>query len=98
MIDIERICCKAVESLKEGLGGKLEAVVLFGSHARREASEKSDLDFFVVTSGLNMESVKRRRKIYSLISRVREDFKGDITVCKDKYLARTNVSKEFLDK
>lgn len=39
-------------ALREQLGESLEAVVLFGSVARGEATERSDIDLLIVVSGL----------------------------------------------
>ncbi|MBC8383460.1 MAG: nucleotidyltransferase domain-containing protein, partial [Candidatus Cloacimonetes bacterium] len=43
---------KIQENLKSIYGSKLELVYLFGSYARNEANEDSDIDIAVVLDGL----------------------------------------------
>lgn len=70
----------AVKSLLSRFGIKLEAVVLFGSFAREEATELSDLDFFVVVCGLSSNLLERRRLVYDALTPVMEKFKVKIGV------------------
>lgn len=48
-----------VSALREGLGGDLVAVVLFGSRVRGEAGEDSDWDFLVVARDLPGRTLER---------------------------------------
>ncbi len=43
---------QAVEKLREALGDKLIGVVLYGSYARKEAREESDIDLLVIAREL----------------------------------------------
>ncbi len=43
---------RLVEVLREAFGDRLVSVVLFGSHARGEATPESDVDIFLVIRGL----------------------------------------------
>jgi predicted nucleotidyltransferase len=52
MKDQEEILNQIVTALKEGLGERLMAVVLYGSRARGRAREVSDWDFFIIASDL----------------------------------------------
>jgi predicted nucleotidyltransferase len=70
----------AVKSLLNRFGDDLEAVVLFGSSARGEASELSDLDFFVVVQGLPRELLERRRVVYDALTPVAKKFRVSIGV------------------
>jgi hypothetical protein len=51
------------------LPGYVEAVLLFGSVARGEAGERSDVDLLVLHSGMTIgDPVLRRRHLYNLIA------------------------------
>jgi len=52
-----------VDRLRERFSGHLVAVALFGSAARGEATEASDLDFLVVLRGVP-KSLERRYQVY----------------------------------
>ena len=56
-----------VESLANGLSRRLWAVVLFGSAARDEATEASDLDLLIVADGLPEAFTARSRLLRSLV-------------------------------
>jgi predicted nucleotidyltransferase len=66
---------EACENLVKQLGDKIVAVSLFGSMARGEASDRSDLDFFVVVR--NFRDKDRRFKIYHCLHSI---VKRDLTV------------------
>lgn len=51
-LDVREIKTIATGSLLDRFGQDLEAVVLFGSCARMEADERSDIDFFCGCSRL----------------------------------------------
>jgi len=76
---------KDVELLRERLGGlkepSVKAVLLFGSRARGESRERSDVDLLVLHEGCEIEDmVARRRRLYKLLREaVGEEFE-DITV------------------
>jgi len=56
-----------IETAAERIGQAVnaEAVILFGSHARGDATENSDVDFLVVAQS-DLPRFKRSRKIYRL--------------------------------
>jgi predicted nucleotidyltransferase len=54
-------------NLKEGLGGDLVAVVLFGSRARGEAHEGSDWDVLVIARRLPGRSLKRAIQLKQML-------------------------------
>nr|MDO8081295.1 nucleotidyltransferase domain-containing protein [Candidatus Freyarchaeota archaeon] len=60
----------AVGCLVEELGEKLIGLALFGSVARGEGSERSDLDFFVVTRGMEGGREQRRIRVYNILAPV----------------------------
>jgi len=55
-----------LKKLRDRFGDKLVAVALFGSTARGEAKETSDLDFLVVLRGIPW-SLSRRYSVYKPI-------------------------------
>ncbi|RJR44701.1 MAG: nucleotidyltransferase domain-containing protein [Deltaproteobacteria bacterium] len=50
--DQGKILSQIVTSLKEGLGERLVAIVLYGSRARGQARQASDWDLFIIASDL----------------------------------------------
>lgn len=63
-IAYEKIIAHLRERLVEELGDKIESIVLYGSVARNEAHEDSDIDILVVTQDDD-------RKLYDRISKIR---------------------------
>lgn len=63
-IAYEKIVAHLTERLVEDLGDKIESIVLYGSVARNEAHEDSDIDILVVTRDDD-------RKLYDRISKIR---------------------------
>lgn len=63
-IAYEKIIAHLRERLVEELGDKIESIVLYGSVARNEAHEDSDIDILVVTRDDD-------RKLYDRISKIR---------------------------
>jgi predicted nucleotidyltransferase len=72
---IVELAYEASRILVNVLGDRIVAVALFGSWVRGEASDRSDVDFFVVFKDFNEED--RRFKIYHYLHSV---FKCDVTV------------------
>ena len=58
---------QASKDLKRVLDARFVGLVLFGSYARGEASEKSDVDVLVVLRGL--KGFKARSEIYSILAK-----------------------------
>ncbi len=70
----------AVNCLVGELGEKFLGLALFGSVARGEGNERSDLDFFVVTRGVEGDREQRRRRMYRILSPVNRRFRRDVSV------------------
>ncbi|RLE89482.1 MAG: nucleotidyltransferase domain-containing protein [Thermoprotei archaeon] len=66
---------RASKNLKKALGDRFVGLMLFGSYARGEASEESDVDVLVVLRGL--EGFKARSEIYSILA---EHIKKPVTL------------------
>jgi len=60
----EKLIAHLTERLVEELGDEIESIVLYGSVARNEAHEDSDVDILIVTRNDN-------RKLYDRISKIR---------------------------
>lgn len=56
-----------VSGLREGLGGDLVAVVMFGSRARGEAGEGSDWDFLVLARDLPERTLERAFRLKKML-------------------------------
>ena len=69
---------------------QIEEIYLFGSYARGEADENSDLDFLVF-GGKNFKSTK----IFSLAEDLREIFKKNVDVFE---ISEVNQDSEFYKK
>ncbi len=52
-----------IRQVKEKHGNKIEKILLFGSYARGEATEESDIDILVITSGNRFEMQKNLSEI-----------------------------------
>jgi len=57
----------ASKDLKRALGDRFVGLMLFGSHARGEATERSDVDVLVVLRGLR--GLRVRGEVYSVLAR-----------------------------
>ncbi|KPV64823.1 MAG: Nucleotidyltransferase domain protein [Candidatus Bathyarchaeota archaeon BA1] len=67
---------EAVNRLIEGLGDRVVAVALFGSLARSESSERSDIDLLVVVRGMR-RGMERRFTIYDIVHKM---VRRDVTI------------------
>jgi predicted nucleotidyltransferase len=84
---LHRALSPLVESVKQGLPGNLWGLVLFGSVARGEARESSDLDLLLVADSLPEKFTARMRYLrcflpgdlrgaVSFIAKTREEFEA----------------------
>jgi predicted nucleotidyltransferase len=85
----EKVCAAA----KEVLGDKLEKVILFGSYARGDYDEESDVDIMVLADIAPEEIDKSRDKIRVLMKHI--DLEYDLLVC--LHMARSAVFHKYLD-
>lgn len=72
LVDLLR---KACDEISRSVGSRFKGMVLFGSWARREANEYSDVDVLVVVDGL--VGTELRAKIYKIISK---NIERDVTL------------------
>jgi predicted nucleotidyltransferase len=66
-LEIKRICERAVEVLRDTFGNDFKALALFGSAAREEETEYSDIDLFVIIQNIP-QSHFQRSTLFSRIS------------------------------
>jgi predicted nucleotidyltransferase len=52
-----------VEKVKELYGSKIEKIILFGSYARGESREDSDIDLLIISSGGRFKMQKKLSEI-----------------------------------
>jgi len=71
----ERVCAAA----KGALGDKLEQVILFGSYARGDYDEESDIDIMVLADIQPEDADKTRDGIHGLLGDV--DLEYDVVTC-----------------
>lgn len=70
-----------------------EKIILFGSHARGDASEDSDLDLLVIVDGvqgLRAESIRMRRALRGLLVPV------DLVLASSEQIERLGNEKSFV--
>ena len=75
---IAAVTQKVVAAAKESLGDKLDKVILFGSYARGDYDEESDIDFLIIAHVSQEEAGTERCKIRDKIPYL--DLDNDIVV------------------
>jgi predicted nucleotidyltransferase len=65
---IKEICQKVVATLKEKLKDNLVCVIFYGSGAREELKEDSDLDFYIFTKNPLPESRLKRNRFFARLA------------------------------
>jgi len=63
---LDEITSRVCAAAKEVLGGKLEKVILFGSYARGDYDEESDIDIMVIADIALEEANETRDKIHDV--------------------------------
>ena len=71
-------CEKITARLLEGLGEKLFSVILYGSAARGEQNEWSDLDIYVLAQGLPESPIRRVMFLKGLLADLKTEKKVSI--------------------
>ena len=69
---------RVVQAAKDTLGDKLDKVILYGSYARGDYDQESDIDFFILADVPQEEAGDRRSDIRDSIPFI--DLEFDITV------------------
>lgn len=80
-----------VTNLDAGLGDRLVGVILFGSHAKKQASDNSDIDLAVIIADVDGE--RTRQEVFRILSASEVD-RSMVSLSVETYLR----IKEFLKK
>ena len=75
---IAAVTHKVVEAAKVSLGDKLDKVYLFGSYARGDYNEESDINFFIIAHVSQEEASTERSKMRNMLPNI--DLEYDINV------------------
>ena len=77
--ELQRILDEVTAGLREIFGAKLENVILYGSYARGDADEQSDIDIMALINGVPREELwKYREAVHKKISLIEEEWEYDI--------------------
>jgi len=75
---INAVSEKVLKAAQEALGDNLDRVILFGSYARGDYDDESDIDFLIIAHIAQEEANARRRDIRKHIPAI--DLEYDLTV------------------
>ena len=62
MPNLDKICERVVNCYKKIYGDKIQGIYLYGSYARGDFDEESDIDFTAIVEGDQVELRKKRRE------------------------------------
>ncbi len=91
---IDKVIQQFTLKLLELLGDRLKKVILYGSYARGDYSENSDIDIMILTDFSDEEIIEYRNQIREIACDV--EMENDVVISPllkniDKYNERTNV-------
>ena len=64
MPHMEEICRRVVAAYRRAYGNDIEAIYLYGSYARGDYDEDSDIDFAAIVKGDPIELSKKRNQVW----------------------------------
>lgn len=79
-INIQQTINKFVKECNKILGNRLKKIILYGSYARGDYNNSSDIDIMILTDLTDDEIVEYRHKIYDIAFDIEFDNKFDITL------------------
>ena len=65
MPHMEEICKRVVAAYRRAYGDDIEAIYLYGSYARGDFDEDSDIDFAAIVKGDMSASYKKRKQVWA---------------------------------
>ena len=103
MPNLNIICDKVVEAYKKIYGDKIQGIYLYGSYARGDFDEDSDIDFAAIVEGEQVELRKQRSKYRSYLTDIELDY--DVVISFgiipafyfEKYLSEVPYYKNILE-
>ncbi len=93
MADKDAIARAVKEQLKLLYGDRLAKLVLYGSYARGDFHEESDIDFLVVLNDENIDVGKELRFMNSAIHKI--SFENDVIISKHPATLRQLQTSQF---
>ena len=70
MPHMEEICRRVVAAYRKAYGDDIEAIYLYGSYARGDFDEDSDIDFAAIVKGDRLDVQKKRWQVRADINRM----------------------------
>lgn len=70
MPHMEEICRRVVEAYRKAYGDDIEAIYLYGSYARGDFDEDSDIDFAAIVKGERLDIQKKRWEVLAYTNRM----------------------------
>ena len=77
---LDEITAKVVFAVQDSLGEKLERVILYGSYARGDYDDESDIDIMVLANIPHEDEMKEYKKINHFLSRLGMEYDIFISV------------------
>jgi hypothetical protein len=98
-VDLTQQGCRLiVDGLRRAFGSRLKTIVVFGSQARGEAGQGSDVDVFIVVDGLARDPVARQREARGWMIDCVADLPGPLgLVCRTPREFESDLTPLFLD-
>jgi len=79
-INIDNILKEFIKGVNEILGDRVKKIILYGSYARGDYDESSDIDIMILTDLTDDEIIKYREKIWDYAYDIEFDNKFEITL------------------
>ena len=74
MPNLDIICQKVVDCYKKIYGDKIRGIFLYGSYARGDFDEESDIDFAAIVEGDQLELRRKRKEVSGDLSDISIDY------------------------
>ncbi len=93
---IDRLLPEIEKRIRELFGEKVLKIILFGSYARGDYNEESDIDIMVIVDDENLESYKKKRTVLTNYYLDKEDILLSIIIEKASFTERYKNHSPFL--